>query len=189
MASISRYSDYPSGFFGLQRLNRLLDEAFTGPAPEYGSAITSAWFAPTDVSEDANNLQISMEVPGVRPEDVRISLENNLLTVRGEKKQEAEERNERVHRYERSYGTFERSFALPNTVDVDKIAARYENGILRISIPKSERARPREIPVSGKPGSTQVNTGNISEGSKPRISQRKSERDPEEEGSAAKSRA
>jgi HSP20 family protein len=187
--TISRYSDYPSSLFGLQRLNRLLDEAFTGGAfPEHGSAITSAWFAPTDVSEDTNNLQISMEVPGVRPEDVRISLENNLLTVRGEKKQEAEERNERVHRYERSYGSFERSFALPNTVDVDKIAAKYENGILRISIPKSERARPREIPVSGTGGSTQVNTGNLSEGSKARISQRKNERDPEEEGSAAKAR-
>jgi HSP20 family protein len=187
--AISRYSDYPGSLFGLQRLNRLLDEAFTGGAafPEQGSAITSAWFAPTDVSEDANNLQITMEVPGVRPEDVRISLENNLLTVRGEKKQEAEERNERVHRYERSYGTFERSFALPNTVDVEKIAAKYENGILRISIPKSERARPREIPVSGTGGSTQVNTGNLSE-SKSRISHRKAERDPEEEGSAARAR-
>src|ERR1043166_6546663 len=117
MALIPRYSDYPSSLFGLQRLNRLLDEAFTGGAafPEHGSAITSAWFAPTDVSEDANSLQITLEVPGVRPEDVRISLENNLLTVRGEKKQEKEERNERIHRYERSYGTFERSFVLPNT--------------------------------------------------------------------------
>jgi HSP20 family protein len=180
MASISRYTEYPGSLFGLQRLNRLLDEAFTGfPHGEQGSAITSAWFAPTDVSEDANNLQISMEVPGVRPEDVKISLENNLLTVRGEKRQEAEERNERVHRYERSYGTFERSFALPNTVDVDKVSANYENGILRISIPKSERARPREIPVSASLGS---------ESSKPRISQRKTERDPEEEGSAGKTR-
>jgi HSP20 family protein len=189
MALIPRYSDYPSGLFGLQRLNRLLDEAFTGAAfPEQGSAITSAWFAPTDVSEDANNLQITMEVPGVRPEDVRISLENNLLTVRGEKKQEAEERNQRVHRYERSYGTFERSFALPNTVDVDRIAANYENGILRISLPKSERARPREIRVSGNAGSTQVNTGNLSQGSKARLAPRKAERDSEEEGSAAKAR-
>jgi HSP20 family protein len=184
MASIARYTDYPSGLFGLQRLNRLLDEAFTGAFPEQGSAITSAWFAPTDVSEDANNLQISMEIPGVRPEDVRISLENNLLTVRGEKKQEAEERNERVHRYERSYGTFERTFALPNTVDVDRISAKYENGILRISIPKSERARPREIPVSGSSEATQVHTGTTSESSKPRISERKKE----VEGSAVKAR-
>jgi HSP20 family protein len=172
MASIARYSDYPSGFFGLQRLNRLLDEAFTGsPFAEQGSAITSAWFAPTDVSEDANSLQITLEVPGVRPEDVKISLENNLLTVGGEKKQEKEERNERVHRYERSYGTFERSFVLPNTLDADKISANYENGILKIRIPKSERAQPREIPVSASSGAAQVSTGNASEGSKPRISE------------------
>jgi HSP20 family protein len=190
MASISRYSDYPGGLFGLQRLNRLLDEAFVGSAfPEQGSAITSAWFAPTDVSEDANSLQITLEVPGVRPEDVKISLENNLLTVRGEKKQEAEERTERVHRYERSYGTFERSFVLPNTVDPDKISANYENGILKIRIPKSERARPREIPVSAASGAAQISTANASEGSRPRISERKTEREPQEVGSAGKTRA
>ena len=190
MASISRYSDYPGGLFGLQRLNRLLDEAFVGSAfPEQGSAITSAWFAPTDVSEDANSLQITLEVPGVRPEDVKISLENNLLTVRGEKKQEAEERTERVHRYERSYGTFERSFVLPNTVDPDKISANYENGILKIRIPKSERARPREIPVRAASGAAQISTANASEGSRPRISERKTEREPQEVGSAGKTRA
>ncbi len=87
------------------------------------------------------------EVPGVTPEDVRISLENNLLTIRGEKKQQAEEQSERVHRYERSYGAFERTFALPSTVDHDRIQASYQNGILTVSVPKAERARPREIPV------------------------------------------
>lgn len=100
----------------------------------------------------------------------------------------AEERNERVHRYERSYGTFERSFALPNTVDVDNISAKYEHRILRISVPKLERARPREIPVSATSGAAQVSTGNLSEGSKPRISPRRTERDPEEEGSAGQTR-
>jgi HSP20 family protein len=83
----------------------------------------------------------------VNPEDVKLSLENNLLTIRGEKKQEAEERSERVHRYERSYGTFERGFVLPSTVDGDKISAQYQNGVLTILVPKAERARPREIPV------------------------------------------
>jgi HSP20 family protein len=83
----------------------------------------------------------------VNPEDVKLSLENNVLTIRGEKKQEAEERTERVHRYERSYGSFERAFVLPSTVDGDKIDAQYHNGILTIMVPKVERARPREIPV------------------------------------------
>jgi HSP20 family protein len=146
MVGVTSYRD-PAGFFGLQRLNRFLDEAFAGlPSPEQ-NVITSAWFAPTDVSEDSNAIQISMELPGVDPEEVRLSLENNVLTVRGEKKQQAEESNERVHRFERTYGRFERTFVLPNTVDPEGVDARYENGVLFIAVPKAERAKPREIRV------------------------------------------
>ena len=83
----------------------------------------------------------------MKPEYVKLSLENSLLTIRGEKKQEAEERTERGHRYERGYGSFERTFMLPSTVDADKISAEYRNGVLTIAVPKAERARPREIPV------------------------------------------
>ena len=196
--AISRYRD-PAGLFGLQRLNRMLDEAFAGAAfPEQGNVITSTLFAPTDVSEDANALQISMELPGVRSEDVRLSLENNILTIRGEKRQEVDENNERVHRFERVYGMFERTFALPNTVDPDKIDAGFENGVLLIRIPKAERARPREIKVSSSTsGNTQVRTGNQSQrvtgqtsgrGTSQRSGSQNGERDPEEEGSAAKTR-
>ena len=70
--------------------------------------------------EDKDSVKIVTEIPGVKPEDVKISIENQVLTIRGEKKQVAEEKTERVHRYERSYGVFERSFALPNLVDADK---------------------------------------------------------------------
>src|SRR3954471_4934282 len=159
--AISRYRE-PAGFFGLQRLNRILDEAFAGSGfPEQGNIITSTLFAPTDLSEDSGALQISMELPGVQPDDVRLSLENNILTIRGEKRQELDENNERVHRFERIYGVFERTFALPNTVDPDKIEARFENGVLLVRIPKAERARPREIPVnsSSSPSSAQVRSG------------------------------
>ncbi len=160
MVGLTGYRD-PAGFFGLQRLNRFLDEAFAGmPSPEQGSVITSAWFAPTDVSEDADGIQISMELPGVDPEDVRLSLENNILTIRGEKRHHGEQKNERVHRFERTYGTFERTFVLPSTVDPDKIEARYENGLLLVGIPKAERAKPREIRVSfSASGSSQVRSG------------------------------
>ena len=160
MVGLTSYRD-PSGLFGLQRLNRFLDEAFSGmPSPEQGSVITSAWFAPTDVSEDSNGIQISMELPGVEPDDVRLSLENNILTIRGEKRHQAEQKNERVHRYERTYGTFERTFMLPSTVDSEQIEARYENGVLLITVPKAERAKPREIRVkSSASGSTQVKSG------------------------------
>jgi HSP20 family protein len=156
--AISRYRD-PS-LFGLQRLNRILDEAFSGMPGLEGNVITSTWFAPTDVTEDENILRITLELPGVDPADVRLSIENNILTIRGEKKQQLEENNERVHRSERTYGMFERTFVLPNTVDADKIEARYDNGVLFVTVPKAERAKPREIRVnSSTTGSTQVRTG------------------------------
>jgi HSP20 family protein len=138
--------------FQSRSLSRLLDEAFQGwPFGAESGTVTSAWFAPCDIFEDANTVKIVAEIPGVRPEELKLSLENNLLTIRGEKRQEAEERNERVHRYERSYGSFERTFALPQTVDPDQIKATHENGVLTVTLPKVEKARPREIPVhSGK---------------------------------------
>jgi HSP20 family protein len=190
--AISRYRD-PTGFFGLQRLNRILDEAFAGAGfPEPGSVITSTLYAPTDVSEDENALQVSMELPGVEPDDVRLSLENNSLTIRGEKRQHIDENNERVHRFERVYGVFERTFVLPNTVDSEKIDARFENGVLLVRIPKAERARPREIRVStSASGSAQVRTGSQSQrvgsGSSQKAGPREGSRNAEEEGSPAKS--
>jgi HSP20 family protein len=135
-------------FQTLRRLNSVLDEAFSSwPFQQESGSITSSWYPACDVFEDKDAVKIVAELPGVKPEDVKLSLENNLLTIRGEKKQEAEERSERVHRYERSYGAFERAFVLPSTVDGDKISAQYQNGILTILVPKAERARPREIPV------------------------------------------
>jgi HSP20 family protein len=160
MMAITRRENTPN-LFGLQRLNRILDEAFAGlPFPDQGGNIlTASWVPPTDVSEDANSIRISMELAGVNPDDVRISLENNVLTVRGEKQQEEEESDDRVHRIERIYGMFQRTFVLPNTVDPERIEARYENGVLTVSIPKTERARPREIPVnSSASGASQVRT-------------------------------
>ena len=137
------------GMTNLRRLNNMLDEAFNAwpfQAQENGS-LTSSWLPPCDVFEDKNAVKIVAEIPGVDAEDVKISLENNLLTLRGEKKQQAEEQSERVHRYERSYGVFERTFSLPTSVDPEKIDAKYSHGVLTVTIPKSERARPREIPV------------------------------------------
>jgi HSP20 family protein len=135
-------------FQTLRRLNTVLDEAFSNwPFQQESGSITSSWYPACDVFEDKEAVKIVAELPGVKPEDVKLSLENNLLTIRGEKKQEAEERSERVHRYERSYGSFERAFVLPSTVDADKISAQYDNGVLTVVVPKAERARPREIPV------------------------------------------
>ena len=168
MVAITRREHTPN-LFGLQRLNRILDEAFAGlPFPEQGGNIlTASWVPATDVSEDVNTIQITMELAGVNPEDVRISLEGNVLTIRGEKRQEDEENSERVHRIERIYGMFERTFVLPNTVDPDRIEAQYENGVLTVTIPKAERARPREIQVtSSASGASQVNTTGRSQGAR-----------------------
>jgi len=135
-------------FHTTRGLSRLLDEAFQGwPFGVEGSTVTSAWLPPTDIFEDDKVVKIVVEIPGVRSEDVKLSLENKVLTIRGEKRQEAEERNERVHRYERSYGSFQRTFALPSTIDPDQIQATYENGVLTVTLPKVEKAPPREIPV------------------------------------------
>jgi HSP20 family protein len=160
MVGVTGYRD-PAGLFGLQRLNRFLDEAFAGA--EQGSVITSAWFAPTDVSEDAEGIQISMELPGVDPDEVRLSLENNVLSIHGEKKAQMEQSDQRVHRFERTYGRFERTFVLPSTVDPEKIDARYENGVLFVTVPKADRAKPREIRVKSSAGSSKVNAGTQSQ--------------------------
>lgn len=131
-------------YSSLNRFNRLMDEALGG---WNGGTLASAWTPSCDVFEDKENLKIVLEVPGVKAEDVKISLENQVLTVRGEKKQVAEENSERWHRYERSYGGFERTFTLPSSVDAERIQASIEHGVLTLTLPKSERARPREIPV------------------------------------------
>ncbi len=135
-------------FSGLRRLNSVLDEAFAAwPFQSENGAITASWTPAVDVSEDKTTVKIVAELPGVKSEDVKLSIENKVLTIRGEKKQEAEEKTERVHRYERSYGVFERAFALPNSVDPDKIEAGYENGILN-----RDSTQDREGPSAGNPG-------------------------------------
>lgn len=133
-----------------QRLNRLFDHALQEwPSwnREDSGSVTSAWLPAVDVLEEKDAVRIAADLPGVKADDVKISLENNILTIRGEKKQAAEERTERVHRYERCYGVFERSFTVPTTVDADGIKAAYEDGVLTVTLPKAERAKPRQISV------------------------------------------
>jgi HSP20 family protein len=132
-----------------RRMNQMLESAFNcWPFSSEGmDLVTSAWVPPTDIFEDAEGLKIVVELPGLAPEEVKLTIEDQTLTIRGEKKQIAEEKTTRVHRYERSYGAFERSFTLPTTVDNERIAARFENGVLTVALPKAEKAKPREIEV------------------------------------------
>jgi len=102
---------------------------------------------PVDVIEERDTIRLVAELPGVKPEDVRISVENNVLTLQGEKKEE-ERQDDRVYRCERAYGMFERSFTLPATIDANTIVAKFESGLLTVLLPKVEAAKPRQITVN-----------------------------------------
>src|SRR6059058_359089 len=110
--------------------------SFEWPVPE---AATTAWQPVVDIFEEPDAIRLVAEVPGVRPEDVKISVEDNLLTIRGMKEQVAENKAEKVHRYERTYGAFERSFTLAASIDPNKIKATYALGVLTITLPKRRR--------------------------------------------------
>ena len=129
-----------------RELNRALDQTF---GLNNDGWFDRAWAPAVDVSEDQKSFLISLEVPGVKAEDVKIQLDGNRLIVSGEKRQETEDRTDRVHRYERRYGSFSRTFTLPETVNVDAIEAKAQNGVLTLTLPKSEKAQPRTIPVAG----------------------------------------
>jgi len=130
-----------------RRISRLFTDALGNLDWVYRDNAGASWVPPVDILEEADAIRITAEVPGVKPEHVKISLENNVLTIHGSKEQIAEERTERVHRYERTYGAFERSFTLPTTVDAAQIKASYEHGVLTVTLPKVERAKPRQIEV------------------------------------------
>lgn len=110
--------------------------------------LTAGSFVPAvDVYEDEHNLVLKLEVPGVNEEDLNIQAENNTLTVKGERSFEKEEKEENFHRIERRYGSFQRTFRLPNTVDSDKIDAHYDKGVLKITVAKKAEAKPKQIKV------------------------------------------
>jgi|SRR5215472_17674693 len=102
---------------------------------------------PVDVYEDEHNLVVKLEIPGINEEDLKVSLENNTLTVIGERKFEKEEKEENFHRIERRFGSFTRTFRLPNTVDPEKVEAGYDKGILKLTLAKRAEAKPKQIKV------------------------------------------
>jgi HSP20 family protein len=106
-----------------------------------------AWEPVVDISETDDNYVVIAELPGMSKDDVKISYEDGILSIRGEKKQEREEKRKNYHRLERSFGAFERSFRVPSRVLVDKIDAKFKDGVLNLTMPKAEEARPKEIPI------------------------------------------
>lgn len=127
------------------RMNRLYRDSY-GDREE---ALTTSSFAPAvDVYEDEHNITLNIEVPGIEEKDIDVRVENNTLTVHGERKFEKEQKEENFRRVERQYGSFTRSFTLPNTVDADSIQANYDKGILKIQLAKKAEAKPKQIKVN-----------------------------------------
>lgn len=109
--------------------------------------VAGSFVPPVDIYEDEHNLVLKLEVPGVNEEDLDIQVENNTLTVKGQRIFEKEEKEENFHRIERRYGSFLRTFRLPNTVDSDKVEAHYDKGVLKIALAKKAEAKPKQIKV------------------------------------------
>jgi len=131
------------------RLNRMITRP--GSAQSAGQAkevMTVADWSPTvDISETEAEYAIKAELPEVKKEDVKVTVEDGVLTLQGERKQEKEEKGKKYHRVKRSYGRFVRSFTLPDSVDESKVKAEYADGVLHLHLPKSEKAKPKQIDV------------------------------------------
>jgi HSP20 family protein len=108
----------------------------------------SEWTPPADITEDDKEYLIKAELPEIKKEDVKITIENGMLTISGERKFEKEEKRRKYHRVERGYGTFVRSFTLPDDADGNKVKAEFKNGLLTVHLPKSEHAKPKQIEVN-----------------------------------------
>jgi HSP20 family protein len=147
MTLITRWDPFRE-FVTLQdRMNRLLRDSYGNESRE--EALTTTTFAPpVDVYEDEHNVTLKIEVPGIEEKDIDVRIENNTLTVHGERKFEKEEKEENYRRVERQYGSFTRTFTLPTTVDADKVQADYEKGVLKIQLPKKAEAKPKQIKVN-----------------------------------------
>jgi HSP20 family protein len=126
----------------VDRLNRMFSDF-------YGENFSRNWLPPVDIYEtDEHDVVIKAELPEMRREDIHLTFENNILTIRGERKLERETKRDNFQRLERQHGTFSRSFTLPATVDASKISATYKDGVLTVRLPQREEAKPKQIEVA-----------------------------------------
>ena len=129
------------------RVNRIFRESFSPERPD--EALTTSNFAPpVDVYEDEHNITLKIEVPGIDEKDINVSIENNTLTVHGERRFEKDEKEENFHRVERMYGSFTRTFTLPSTVNPEEVSAHYDKGVLKVRLAKKAEAKPKLIKVN-----------------------------------------
>jgi HSP20 family protein len=129
-------------------MNRLFESTLFGEtagASRGGRSIV--WAPPIDVVESKDKVIVNAELPGMKPDEVELSVDEGVLTIKGERKFSEEVKEENLHRIERAYGYFERRISLPKTIDAEKISATYTDGVLRIELPKVEESKPKQIPI------------------------------------------
>ncbi len=137
-------------FAEMADMHRQMDQVFGeffGPTPFRMAATEALWSPLVDVHETQDGILLQVELPGVKQEDIQVSIEGGTLTLKGERKREAEVKEDQCHRIERSYGRFERTVLLPSVVDANRVRATYRDGVLEIQLPKKEEAKPKEIKV------------------------------------------
>jgi HSP20 family protein len=138
-----------TGMAGMkQEMDRLFDRFFESKWDEFPAL--GEWAPSMDISETKDSLVAKVEVPGMEEKDIQVSLQENLLTIKGEKKHEKEEKDEHYHRVERSYGVFTRSLRLPVAVDGSKVTATFKNGLLTVTLPKTPAAKGTTIPIKAE---------------------------------------
>ena len=150
MTTLTRFVPFRSPLADMavlqNRLNSIFND-FARPEGEQESLAMGSFIPPVDVYEDSHKLVLKLEVPGIKQEDLEVHLENQTLTIKGERKFEKDEREENFHRIERRYGSFARTFTLPQTVDAGSIKASYDHGVLAVSLEKKEAAKPKQVKV------------------------------------------
>jgi len=137
-------------FRELEDMSERLNRVFSRPSLRNSgkeNLTVADWMPTVDISETEGEYLIKAELPEVRKEDVKVTVENGVLTLQGERRQEKEEKAKRFHRVERSYGSFVRSFTLPESVDESSVKAEYKDGVLNLHLPKSEKVKPKAIDV------------------------------------------
>ncbi len=128
-------------------VERLFDDFFgVGRDPVFSASVRS-WAPAVDIEETDADYRLKAELPGLKKEDVKISVEDNVLTLSGERREEKAEKGRKVHRIERGFGSFFRSFSLPTSIAADKVTASYKDGVLEVVVPKKEEAKPRQVEI------------------------------------------
>jgi HSP20 family protein len=152
MTMITRWDPFRELSTLQERMNRLFQDPFGLQGTRGEESLVSGAFVPAvDVYEDEHNVVIKLEAPGIEQKDIDIRVEDHVMTIRGERKMEKTEKKENFQRVERQYGSFTRSFTLPNTVDTNNVNADYENGVLKITMGKRAEAQPKQIKVNVGP--------------------------------------